>query len=219
MHWENKWHVKTTNNKASKKPHKPFNKKSPPSNSSAKKSKNSSNPSTWAWCNSKPKSTTKKRTPPKIRASSKNSSETETCTRKSSSDHKRTTRKFMRRLSTRKKCWKRSKINFLDRRKKSKNLTSKSQLWKRKEIPIRSRQHQPKPSTFMLEIKLSWEITSLQNSRNKTWKLNPNSKSNNLCMRQSGLTEILCLRNLQKSSNRKANTATGIAELPIRSLN
>jgi hypothetical protein len=131
-------------------------------------------------------------------------------------DQRPITKRFTKRLSTRRKFWKKRKINCLDKKNKSKSSTNKSRPLKRKEIPILSKPPQQRPSTFMPEIKSSWETTLLLSSKNKTWKLSPNSKSNSLCMRLSGLIETLFQRNLLKYKNKKVNTATGIAESHIK---
>lgn len=188
--WDKRWPVKLINNKLSKRHHKPFNKTLTLSNWNVKKSKNLKIQSTWAWCNSKPKSMTKRKTLPRTKASSKNSKETEICTKRSSKDRKPTTKKFTKKLLTRKRYSRKKKTNCSDRKSKFKNSTSKSQTWKRKGTLILSKPHLLKLSTFMLEIKWSWETTLSPSSKNKTWKPSPNLKNNNLCMKQSGLTEI-----------------------------
>ncbi len=105
------------------------------------------------------------------------------------------------------------------KRKKYRSWISKWVLCRNKEMLTHSRRLQQKQNIFIRGMRLSSEITSLLNSKNRICRLRPNLKSSNLCMRRSDQIETWSAKSCLKFKSRKRNTIKDICGLTIKFLN
>jgi len=155
---------------------------------------------------------TKRKTKEKTRVLLKSSKEIETCTRNNLKDQKPATKKLWNKFLERKSWSKKSRMSYSGRKRKLKSLTNKLLFLKKKETLTLSRLLQLKPSISTQEMKSNWEITLLQNSKSKIYKLRLSLKSNNLYMKLYVQTETWFLKNLLKFKSKRKNTIIATKE-------